>query len=68
LSGLAVEIEPAAPARVWRDGVALGQRHGLTVYDALYLEAAMRRGLVLATYDKALLRAASAEGVATQLR
>jgi predicted nucleic acid-binding protein len=68
LSRLAVEVEPAVPARVWRDGLGLAGRHGLTVYDALYLEAALRRGLVLATYDKALLRAAQAEGVAVQLR
>jgi predicted nucleic acid-binding protein len=68
LAGLSAEIEPPTPIRAWRDGVALARRHGLTVYDALYLEAALRRELVLATYDKALLRAASAEGVPVQLR
>ena len=68
LSALGVEIEPAVPLRVWRDGVTLARRHGLTVYDALYLEAALRRGLILATYDKALLRAAAAESVVVQLR
>lgn len=43
---------------------AIAQRHRLTIYDALYLEAAQRRGLPLATNDRALARAAAAEGVA----
>jgi predicted nucleic acid-binding protein len=38
--------------------------HRLTVYDAAYLEIALRRGLVLATLDDALARAARAEKVA----
>lgn len=42
----------------------LARRHSLTVYDALYLELALRRGGVLASLDAALLRAAGAEGVA----
>jgi predicted nucleic acid-binding protein len=33
------------------------------VYDAAYLELAMRRGLPLATLDSALLKAAKLEGV-----
>lgn len=43
--------------------ISLGQEHRLSVYDALYLETAMRRGLPLATFDKALQRAAQAAGV-----
>ncbi len=43
--------------------VALARRHGLTIYDALYLELAHRLGLPLATADRALTRAAEAEGV-----
>ncbi len=35
----------------------LGARHGLTAYDAAYLELALRRGLPLATQDEALLAA-----------
>lgn len=41
----------------------LARRHRLTFYDALYLELALRRSLFLATLDKALERAANAEGV-----
>lgn len=42
----------------------LAERHGLTSYDAAYLELARRRGLPLATLDKALLDALLAAGVA----
>ena len=40
----------------------LAQRHGLSAYDACYLELAMRRGLALATLDADLKRAAIAAG------
>ncbi len=42
----------------------LARRHRLTVYDALYLELAQRRGGALATLDGALAAAARAEGMA----
>ena len=42
---------------------ALAQKHGLSLHDALYLNLAQRRGIPLATLDKALRRAAAAEGV-----
>jgi predicted nucleic acid-binding protein len=41
----------------------LARTHRLTVYDAAYLELALRRRLALATLDAALARAASAEAV-----
>jgi len=41
----------------------LAEEHTLTIYDAIYLETAMRRGLPLATMDKALRRAAQTAGV-----
>jgi len=44
--------------------VDLSRRHGLTPYDASYLELAIRRRAPLATLDEALLRAAALEGVA----
>jgi predicted nucleic acid-binding protein len=43
--------------------LALSRKHGLTGYDALYLDLALRRGTVLATLDAKLARAARAEGV-----
>jgi predicted nucleic acid-binding protein len=44
--------------------MALARNHRLTVYDAAYLELARREVLPLATLDRALERAALAEGVA----
>ena len=45
------------------DAMALAEEHGLTFYDALYLELASRRGAHIATLDAALLRAARARGL-----
>lgn len=46
----------------------LAQTHGLTVYDASYLELAMRLDARLGSYDEPLLRAAKAVGVQTELQ
>ena len=47
--------------------VELAEKHRLSIYDAVYLELAMEkaksRSVVLATLDKALVRAAKAEGI-----
>ena len=42
---------------------ALARRHGLSGYDAAYLETAIRRGAELTTLDKRLAAVASKEGV-----
>ena len=44
--------------------MTLARKHRLTVYDAAYLELAKREALPLATLDRALEKAAVAEGVA----
>ncbi len=44
--------------------MALARKRRLTVYDAAFLELASRERLPLATLDRALERAAAAEGVA----
>ena len=44
--------------------MTLARKHRLTVYDAAYLELARREALPLATLDRALEKAAVAEGVA----
>lgn len=41
----------------------LGRMHKLSAYDATYLELAMRRAAVLATFDSKLAEAARAAGV-----
>ena len=44
--------------------LGLARQHGLSVYDAAYLEVASRRGLPLATLDQLLSTAAAANGIA----
>jgi predicted nucleic acid-binding protein len=58
------EIAVAVDVAPLEDQVlTLTRRHGLTVYDAAYLELALRAALPLATLDMALVRAARTEGV-----
>ena len=45
------------------DTVALTRLHGLSGYDAAYLETAKRRGASLVTLDRKLARASGQEGV-----
>lgn len=44
---------------------ALAERHGLSFYDAIYLELAARHAAPLATLDKALARATAVEGLSS---
>lgn len=60
---LSFEVDAAGFDTVWGAAYPLAVRHGLTLYDALYLELALRLNLPLATFDKELMRAAAAEGV-----
>jgi len=57
---LRVDREPVSMA----DMDALAASHGLSVYDAAYLELAMRRGLPMATLDAAIRKAMEASSVA----
>ena len=43
--------------------MALARDHGLSSYDATYLELAQRLGATLASFDRQLNQAASANGV-----
>lgn len=61
IEGLAIALDttPAGP-----EVMRLARAHGLSAYDALSLELALRLGAPLATLDATLARAAEAEGVA----
>ena len=65
LEALPIEIDPATTSRAWGASLELAQTHQLSVYDAMYLELAMRLQLPLATLDRALHGAARAVGVET---
>ena len=64
LSGLPIVVDSATEARAWTDTLSLARQHGLTAYDAAYLELALRESLPLATLDAKLEAAATAVGVA----
>ncbi|MGH9662692.1 MAG: type II toxin-antitoxin system VapC family toxin [Bryobacteraceae bacterium] len=52
-----------ALATIFGDAHRLAVEHGLSGYDAAYLEVAIRKGLPLATLDEDLQKAAQAAGV-----
>jgi predicted nucleic acid-binding protein len=58
---IAVEFEPLA--RVFNSVSSLAVRYDITVYDASYLELAIRDGVPLATVDAELARAAEQAGI-----
>ena len=60
LSELPVRLDPATPDFVSLDRLAA--THGLSAYDAAYLELALRRSLVLVSLDARLIAAAKALG------
>jgi predicted nucleic acid-binding protein len=64
LGSLPVIVDAATEARAWSDTITLGRQHGLTAYDAAYLELAMRESVPLATLDAKLKAAATVVGVA----
>ena len=61
---LPIQTDPETEKHAWHATLQLSQRHRLTIYDATYLELAMRRRLPFATLDRELRIAAKAESVA----
>jgi predicted nucleic acid-binding protein len=63
LAGLDVEVDEQAHRIAFVDLMPLAREHGLSSYDAAYLELALRAGAPLATLDLGLARAAHAADV-----
>jgi predicted nucleic acid-binding protein len=63
LGSLRIEVDQETDARAWLDTLELSDRYQLTLYDAAYLELALRRGLAIATRDQDLENAARIAGV-----
>ena len=61
--GLPIEIEGPSLDRLANETIAVARQHALSVYDASYLDLAMREGLPLATRDQLLRAASRAAGV-----
>lgn len=58
LGGLPITVEQEPPERMLKEIVSLAREHGLSTYDASYLDLAMRFDLPLATLDASLVKAA----------
>jgi predicted nucleic acid-binding protein len=56
-------VDTATFPQALTETLRLARRHGLSSYDASYLELALRNGLPLATLDERLGKAARAAGV-----
>ena len=63
LDALPIEVDPVSASRTWSAALDLADAHALSVYDAMYLELAVRMQMPLATLDRALLGAAQSAGV-----
>ena len=64
LDVLPIRIDDAATRLAWTRTLDLAERHGLTVYDAAYLELAVRMNATLASLDGELIAATRSEGAA----
>jgi predicted nucleic acid-binding protein len=64
LALLDIAIDAETNAQAWATTLRLADEHGLTLYDAAYLELAARRAIPLASLDEDLRRAAGRLGVA----
>jgi predicted nucleic acid-binding protein len=63
LAALPIALDDDTASRAWHHSLHLARSHRLSVYDAAYLELALRQGLPLATLDDRLAAAAAAAGV-----
>jgi predicted nucleic acid-binding protein len=63
LRSLPVAVDEETGDRAWSDTLRLARGHGLSAYDAAYLELSLRRALPLASLDAKLKAAAAAAGV-----
>ncbi|MGC8475151.1 MAG: type II toxin-antitoxin system VapC family toxin [Acetobacteraceae bacterium] len=64
VQALPVRVDPGSAMLTWGAVAVLAERYELSVYDAAYLELAIRLALPLASLDKPLRAAAVSAGVA----
>lgn len=63
LKKLPISVDEDAHKQAWSDTATLAQTYRLSVYDASYLELALRLGLPLGSLDKDLRNAAKKAGL-----
>jgi len=63
LAGLSIQVDTDTNHHAWHSTLHPATIHNLTLYDAAYLELALRRGLPLASLDTDLRATAAAQGI-----
>ena len=63
LEGVDIEVDAATFVHALSDTLQLARRYNLSAYDASYLELALRQGIMLATLDEDLKKAALKAGL-----
>lgn len=63
IDSVVLEVDMLTTERLFDASWALAERHRLSIYDAAYLELAIRRELPIASLDRKLLSAAKSESV-----
>ena len=63
LDALPIDIDPIFATRTWSAVLGLADTYGISAYDAMYLELAVRMHLPLATLDQRLRAAGRSAGV-----
>ena len=58
ITSLPITTDAETDGRAFREIITLARNHSLATYDAAYLDPVNRRGVLLATQDKDLVRAA----------
>ena len=66
LQALPIEIDPVSTSRTWGTSLELANAHRLSLYDAMYLELAVRLRMPLVTLDRALRSAGQTVGLDVQ--
>jgi len=62
LAALPIAEDRVRPLVAQAEALSLARRHGLSAYDAVYMELALRTGRILATFDKQLAKAVRKAG------
>lgn len=68
LKNLPITLDPETATHAWGDSVHIARQYTLSLYDASYLELALRKALPLATLDKQLHAALTQAGLSNPLR
>ena len=63
LKNLPIIIEESSFERIGKDVLSLSREHKITVYDASYIELALRKDLALASFDKEIIKVCKKIGV-----